>query len=92
MSNEQIKNLEEIFEARIARSAEGAIVRISTQRRGSVVVIKVTNTVPAGSGVKGHGLALDNVRQRLALLHDVQGRFQSALVNDVFQVRLEIPL
>ena len=73
-------------------SAEGAIVRISTQRRGSVVVIKVTNTVPAGSGVKGHGLALDNVRQRLALLHDVQGRFQSALVEDVFQVRLEIPL
>ena len=73
-------------------SAEGAIVRISTQRRGSVVVIKVTNTVPAGSGVKGHGLALDNVRQRLALLHDVQGRFQSALVDDVFQVRLEIPL
>ena len=73
-------------------SALGATVRISTQRRGSVVVIKVTNTVPAGSGVKGHGLALDNVRQRLALLHDVQGQFQSALVDGVFQVRLEIPL
>ena len=73
-------------------SALGAVVRISTQRRGSVVVIKVTNTVPAGSGASGHGLALDNVRQRLALLHDVQGRFQSALVDDIFQVRLEIPI
>jgi two-component system sensor histidine kinase AlgZ len=73
-------------------SPDGAVVRISTQRRGSVVVIKVTNTVPAGSGARGNGLALDNVRQRLALLHDVQGRFQSALVDDVFQVRLEIPL
>lgn len=73
-------------------SPSGAVVRISTQRRGSVVVIKVTNTVPAGSGAPGHGLALDNVRQRLTLLHDVQGRFQSALVDGVFQVRLEIPV
>jgi two-component system sensor histidine kinase AlgZ len=73
-------------------SPTGAIVRISTQRRGSVVVIKVTNTVPAGSGRPGNGLALDNVRQRLTLLHDVEGRFQSALVNGVFQVRLEIPV
>ena len=73
-------------------SASGAVVRISTQRRGGVVVIKVTNTVPAGSGRRGNGLALDNVRQRLTLLHDVQGRFQSALVNGVFQVRLEIPV
>lgn len=73
-------------------SPEGAMVRISTKRRGSVVIIKVTNTVPGGSGRRGHGLALDNVRQRLTLLHDVQGRFQSALVNGVFQVRLEIPV
>ncbi|MFZ2826881.1 sensor histidine kinase, partial [Hydrogenophaga sp.] len=73
-------------------SPTGAVVRISTQLRGSTVVIKVTNTVPSGSGSRGHGLALDNVRQRLTLLHDVQGRFQSALVNGVFQVRLEIPL
>ena len=28
----------------------------------------------------------------LALLHDVEGRFQSALVNGVYQVRLEIPI
>ena len=31
-------------------SADGAQIRISTQRRGSRVVIKVTNTVPAGHG------------------------------------------
>jgi two-component system, LytTR family, sensor histidine kinase AlgZ len=67
-------------------------VRISTQRRGSVVVIKVTNTVPAGTGAPGHGLALDNVRQRLNLLHDVEGRFQSVLVDGIYQVRLEIPV
>ena len=73
-------------------SPSGATLRISTQRRSGVVVIKVTNTVPAGAGAPGHGLALDNVRQRLALLHDVQGQFQSALVDGVYQVRMEIPV
>ena len=70
----------------------GAIVRVSTERRGTVVVIKVTNTVPAGAGEPGHGVALDNVRDRLQLLHDVQGRFQNGLVDGVFQVRMEVPL
>ena len=70
----------------------GATVRISSQRRGSVVVIKVTNTVPAGAGQPGNGVALDNVRARLRLLHDVQGRFRSGLVDGVFQVRMEVPL
>jgi two-component system, LytTR family, sensor histidine kinase AlgZ len=73
-------------------SDAGATVRISTQRRGSVVVIKVTNTVPAGAGAPGHGLALDNVRDRLRLLHDVQGRFSCGLVDGVYQVRMEVPV
>jgi two-component system sensor histidine kinase AlgZ len=72
-------------------SAEGAQIRISTQRRGSTVVIKVTNTVPAGHGERGSGLALDNVRDRLSLLHDVQGQFQSGLKDGVFQVRIQVP-
>jgi two-component system, LytTR family, sensor histidine kinase AlgZ len=73
-------------------SPDGARVRISTERRGPVVVIKVTNTVPHGSGPRGNGLALDNVRQRLTLLHEEKGRFECALVNGVFQVRLQIPV
>ncbi len=72
-------------------SESGATLRISTRRRGSVVLIKVTNTVPAGSGAPGHGVALDNVRDRLRLLHDVQGQFRSGLVDGVYQVRIEIP-
>lgn len=73
-------------------SMAGADIRISTQRRGGRVVIKVTNTVPAGQGEPGMGLALANVRERLALMHDVQAVFQSALLNGVYQVRLEVPL
>jgi two-component system sensor histidine kinase AlgZ len=72
-------------------SDEGAQVRVSTQLRGGVVVIKVTNTVPAGQGQPGHGLAQDNVRDRLRLMHDVQAQFQTALKDGVYQVRMEVP-
>ena len=73
-------------------SASGAQIRISTQRRGSRVVIKVTNTVPGGQGESGAGLALDNVGGRLRLLHDVQCRFGYVMRDGIFQVRIEVPL
>lgn len=73
-------------------SARGAQIRISTQRRGSTVVIKVSNSTPAGVGTRGHGLALANVRERLVLMHDVQSQFKTVFKNGVFQVRLEVPL
>ncbi len=72
-------------------SASGANLRISTERRGSIVVIKVINTLPAGPGAPGNGLAQNNVRDRLNLLHDVQGRFQAVLKDGVYQVRIEVP-
>jgi two-component system sensor histidine kinase AlgZ len=72
-------------------SADGADVKISTQRRGSSVIIKVTNTVPAGQGRPGHGFAQANVRDRLRLLHDVEAQFRSVLRDGVYQVRMEVP-
>ena len=73
-------------------SADGAQIKISTQRRGSTVVIKVSNSVPAGQGERGNGVALKNVRDRLSLMHDVQGQFQCGLKNGVFQVRIAVPV
>lgn len=73
-------------------SASGAQLRISSQRRGAVVVIKVSNTVPAGPGPAGAGEALRNVQERLALLHDLQGQFRSGTHNGLFQVRMEVPV
>ena len=72
-------------------SATGAQVKISTLRRGSVVVVKISNSMPGGSGEHGNGLALANVRERLLLLHDVQARFQTVFKDGFYQVRLEIP-
>ena len=72
-------------------SPTGADVKVTTQRRGSTVVIRVTNTVPAGQGRRGHGVAQENVRDRLRLLHDVQAQFQTALIDGLYQVRMEVP-
>jgi two-component system sensor histidine kinase AlgZ len=72
-------------------SPAGAEVKITIQRRGQLVVIKVTNTVPAGQGKPGHGVAQENVRDRLRLLHDVQAQFQTALIDGLYQVRMEVP-
>jgi two-component system, LytTR family, sensor histidine kinase AlgZ len=72
-------------------SPSGADIYIRTEKRGNRVVIKISNTIPAGTGRPGWGLALANVKERLQLLHDVQASFKSALVNGKFLVRLEIP-
>lgn len=83
--------LENAVKHGVEPSAEGAQIRISTERRGSRAVIKVTNSVPAGQGEAGSGLALNNVRERLELLHDVECQFQSSLKDGIFQVRIEVP-
>jgi two-component system, LytTR family, sensor histidine kinase AlgZ len=72
-------------------SIKGADIKISTQKRGSTVVVKVTNTVPAGHGAGGHGVALRNVHERLRLLHDVEGTFRATMVDGIYQVRIEVP-
>jgi two-component system, LytTR family, sensor histidine kinase AlgZ len=73
-------------------SASGADVKVSAQRRGSTVVIKITNTAPGGQGHAGNGLALKNAQERLALLHDVQCSFRCTWESGVYQVRMEVPV
>lgn len=72
-------------------SASGADIRVSTERRGARVVIKVSNTTSGVNSPRGSGTALDNVRERLGLLHDVQADFQSGVKDGVFRVRIEVP-
>lgn len=78
-------------------SPEGGELRIRTERRGARVVIEVVNTLPplrwAGAPLpRGHGIALDNVRSRLRLLHDVQASLSAGLDRDCWRVRIDIPV
>lgn len=76
-------------------SASGGKLRISTQRRGTRVVVRITNTLPPSrerqGSTRGHGIALENVRARLALLHDVQGEFSTEVKGGLYQVRIALP-
>jgi two-component system sensor histidine kinase AlgZ len=73
-------------------SMGGADIHISTARHGESVIIEVVNTVPAGAGPHGLGLGLANVRERLALMHDLKASFRSAAFDGEYVVRLEVPL
>ncbi len=83
-------------------SAQGGKLRVLTELRGSRVLVRITNTLPdpdhpdhpAGTespAQRGHGIALANVRARLALLHDLQADFSASVVDGLYQVRIVLP-
>jgi len=74
----------------------GGRLQVLTALRGSRVVVRITNTLPepgqhAPAAPRGHGIALANVRARLALLHDVQGEFSAGVQEGLYQVRITLP-
>lgn len=74
-------------------SPDGGRLHVLTALRGSHVLVRITNTLPPkeGKDAKGHGIALANVRTRLALLHDVQGEFSAGVQGRLYQVRITLP-
>ena len=72
-------------------SPDGGKVKITIAARMGLAVITVTNTV-AGASRPGNGIALQNVRERLRLLHDVAARFQVRTGENRYHVRIEVPL
>ena len=76
-------------------SPRGGKLRVLTELRGSRVVVRITNTLPASGdrqlAPRGHGIALANVRARLALLHDVQSEFSAGVQDGLYQVRITLP-
>lgn len=76
-------------------SPKGASIVISTKREGSKVVVRISNTLPLSTNISstaGSGMALNNVRERLNLLHDLESTFKTELKNGQFNVRIELPI
>ena len=65
---------------------------VRTRVRRGQALVDITNTVPAQAGRPGHGIALQNVRERLMLLHDVAARFEVQREPDRYRVLIEVPL
>lgn len=74
--------------------AQGGTLQIHTQRRHHRVLVTIANSLPPASGpsTRGHGMALRNVRERLALLHDLQSEFSAGSRHGRYVVRITLPL
>lgn len=77
--------------------ADATPIRIRLGRTLDRIDIVVTNAVrpdaPATGGVwnGGNHMALDNIRERLLLLYDVEAQLNTRVSNGMFEVRLHIP-
>jgi two-component system sensor histidine kinase AlgZ len=71
---------------------EGGSIRVRTRVKLGRVLIAITNSVPAARSRPGNGIALRNVRERLRLMHDVAGQFETRLDGDAYRVNIVVPL
>ena len=73
-------------------SQEGGAIRVRTRVRHGRAVITIANSVPASPSRPGNGMALQNVRERLRLMHDVAAQFDARRGPDAFHVQIVVPL
>ncbi|MEP7296604.1 MAG: histidine kinase [Burkholderiales bacterium] len=71
---------------------EGGTIRVRTRVKLGRALIAITNTVPAARSEPGNGIALQNVRERLRLMHDVAAQFETRLEADAYRVQIVVPL
>ena len=71
---------------------QGARIWVQAELKRGQAVVLVSNTVPDTPSVPGHGMALDNVRERLRLLHDVAGQCDVWREGELFRARIVVPL
>lgn len=75
-------------------ASEPVLIQIHISR--SIDRIEITVVNPVHGGVPdmtpgGNHMALENIRQRLALLHDVEAQLTTTLARGFFEVRLRLP-
>jgi two-component system sensor histidine kinase AlgZ len=69
-----------------------ALVQVHVNRSLDRIEIVVVNRVhPQTDVVKGNHMALENIRERLALLYDVEAQLTTTMARGFFEVRLRIP-
>jgi two-component system sensor histidine kinase AlgZ len=73
-------------------ATESALIRIKLNR--SIDRIEITVTNPYYEDIKeseGNHMALNNIRERLALLYDVEAQMTTTAENGMFEVKLRFP-
>ena len=78
----------------IEPSQVGGTIAIDVARIGRYIEIGIENPwqgEAAAAQTRGNGIGLDNVRQRLALVHDLEATVDSAVREGRFVVRMRLP-
>lgn len=73
-------------------SPAGGLIRVRTKARRGQAQITVSNSLSGRPSEPGHGLATENVRERLLLMHDVAAQFDTAELDGAYHVRIRVPL
>jgi two-component system, LytTR family, sensor histidine kinase AlgZ len=73
-------------------SRQPSDVTVRASVRGGRAEVHIDNPMPEAPSAPGHGMALANVRARLRLLYDLDGRLDTTVRNGRFHVRLRVPL
>lgn len=70
---------------------EPVLVQVTVGRSLDKIEIGVVNPYHGSSGETGNRMALENIRERLALLYDVEAQLTTTVAGGVFEVRLRFP-
>ncbi|MFZ2648771.1 MAG: histidine kinase [Burkholderiaceae bacterium] len=73
-------------------AAQGGTIQVRTRVRLGRAEILIANDVPLESSQPGSGMALNNVRERLRLMHDVAAQFEARREGQSFRVQIMVPL
>ena len=80
----------------IEPSSEAGTVQIQVRARANQVEIEIINPYVGGNtqpaGRSGNHMALENVRERLALLFDVEARLDTRVEASTYRVRIVLPV
>jgi len=73
-------------------ASEAAQIRIDIRRQIDRIEIAIANPYHGDGAVsRGNQMALTNIRQRLALLYDVEAQLTTSVADGMFEVRLRFP-
>lgn len=79
----------------VSRLPEGGDVRVDGDVGGGVLRLRVRNPLPAppaGEAAGGHGMALENIRERLALLHGTRAALRAERIGNEYRVEISLPV
>ena len=72
--------------------ADGGCISVQLSLHKHSCTLLIINPAPTLAGPKGNGIALDNIRQRLALQFEESARISSAIVEGEFRLKVQLPI